>query len=80
MTDAGEPPETMSSAEARLQRHLALLRGEVAPSLRPLTEAIVRKARWQRAVRPPLAAVGTLAVALADGLRLLLDRRGRGRF
>lgn len=79
MTDAREPPEDMSPAEARLQRHLELLRHEVLPSLRPLTETIVRTARWQRAVRAPLAAVGSLGGALADGLRLLLSRGRRGR-
>jgi len=33
---------------------------------------IVRAARWQRVARRPLLAIGALAAALGDGIRLLL--------
>jgi hypothetical protein len=42
-----------------------------------LVARIVHAARWQRAVRRPLVAVGALAGAVADGVRLLLGSRTR---
>lgn len=69
MTDDGEPREDASPAEAGLRRHLGTLREDAPDPDRSLTEKVVRRARWQRAIRGPLRAAGVLAAAVADGIR-----------
>ena len=68
-----EPDEgPLSPAEMRLRGYLAALGGD-APAADPrLPRAIVRTARWQRAVRVPLRTAGLLAAAVVDGVGLVL--------
>lgn len=67
----------MSESEDRVSEYLAELRDEPpAPGTR-LTPSIVRRARWQQAVRRPVKAVGALAAALGDGVALVLGVRRR---
>ncbi|MDQ6819808.1 MAG: hypothetical protein M3076_05620 [Actinomycetota bacterium] len=48
-----------------------MLKADQAPPA-SMVAKIVRAARWQRAVRRPLLAMGALAAALGDGIRSLL--------
>ena len=71
MNAGDSPAEELSPAERRLTEHLELLRASspiVAPGLVP---RVLRGVRWQRAIRDPLVLVGTVAAALAEGLRAL---------
>lgn len=72
MNGPPEPPEALSPAERRLREHLELLRTDLPTPPAPMVAKIVRAARWQRAVRQPLTAIGALAAAVGDGFRLLL--------
>ncbi len=72
MTASGEPPESLSPAERRLEEHLQLLRADAPSPPAPLVAQIVKTARWQRAVRHPLLAAGAVAAAVGDAIRLLL--------
>lgn len=66
-----EDPQEITPAERQLARHLALLAdGPASPS--SLTERVIRTARWQQAIRPPLLAVAHLAASVTDALRVLL--------
>ncbi len=67
----------MTAPERGLAEHLALLRAEPPRPGSGLAARIVRRARWQRALRSPLHTVGMLAAALADGMRLLTGARTR---
>jgi len=70
MTTPGADAE--SPAERALESRLAdvrLLPPEVGPGL---AAAIVRTARWQRAVRAPVVLAGALARAAADGLGIMI--------
>ena len=65
--------------EARLGDYLAEL-NEDPPEPDPhLSGRVARRARWQRAARGPLEAIGLLFAALADGLSAFLgaDRGSR---
>ena len=75
---ADPPPDDLTPAERRVSEYLSALRVEAADAGRALPGAVVRTARWQRAVRTPLHAAGMLAVAVADGVRLVLGLRGPG--
>ena len=59
--------EPLPPAEARLIEHLVTLRGGAVPAPEFVHE-LVRRARWQRAVRQPLRAAGLLLGALGDGV------------
>lgn len=72
-----EEPDVLSPAERRLDEHLDMLRSDTPVPPAPLVARIVHAARWQRAIRRPLVAVGALAGAVADGVRLLLGSRTR---
>lgn len=73
-----EPTEEVTPPERRLQEHLGVLRSEADPA--PLAiDAIVRRARWQRAVRAPLRTAGLIAAAMADALGVVLAGDGRRR-
>ena len=77
MSDAGDEPEDAGAAERQLLAHLAVLREDAPRPSRELVLRVVRAARWQRALRGPLVAVGTLAAALTTGVAALLGiRRG----
>jgi len=67
----------MPAPERGLAEHLALLRAEPPRPGSGLAARIVRRARWQRALRSPRRTVGMLAAALADGVRLLTGARTR---
>ena len=77
MSDDAPP----TPAEQRLQQHLLVLREDAPQPGTELVPFVVRRARWQRAVRGSLRAVGRLlsaafgGVALATGLR---RRAGHG--
>lgn len=66
-----EQPEELTPAERRLEEHLAVLRN--APEVPASIAAhVLRRARWQQAVRTPALAVAQLAAATLDAVRLLL--------
>lgn len=75
MTGPEEPAEALNPAERRLDEYLELLRSDAPTPPAPLVGKIVRAARWQRTLRRPLVAVGALAAAVGDGVRLLLGSR-----
>lgn len=77
----GDPldPDYASPAEVRLSEHLTLLRNDPPRSDRALVVSVLRAARWQRAARGPLLALGRLATALASGIRALLQTKARPR-
>ena len=72
MNGSDQPPEVLSPAERRLEEHLRLLHVDLPAPPASMAEKIVRAARWQRAARRPLLAIGALAATLGDGIRLLL--------
>jgi hypothetical protein len=67
----GEVREELTPAERRLVGLLALLRIEngEAPGL---TQAVVRRARWQLLVRDLARTAGLIATAIGNGVSLLL--------
>ncbi len=71
MTDGEMPADELSPAEQRLSEYLELLRADPPVPGPDLIAGIVRRARWQAAVRDPLVLVGTVATALGEGIRLL---------
>ncbi len=70
-------PDELTPAEARVTD---LLHQLAAPAPGPpgtaLVRHVVRTARWQRTVRSALSAAGNVVAAVADGLAVLLRRRG----
>jgi hypothetical protein len=66
------PSDERGPAERRLNEHLELLRSDPPQGPSLMVVHIVRTARWQRSIRRPLLAIGALAVAIGDGVRLLL--------
>jgi hypothetical protein len=67
-------PDAMSPAEEQLLRHLHALR-ESPPDLdTTLAAIIIRRARWQAAVRPFARAAGNLIGAMADSARAMPGR------
>jgi hypothetical protein len=74
----GAPEEELSAAERRLVEHLEIVKASPPPGGQALARRVVRRARWQRALREPLQVIGTIAAAVVDGLAGLLGlRRGR---
>jgi hypothetical protein len=71
-----DDPEAVTPVQRRLDEHLELLRVEEPPGDPSLPERVVRSARWQRALRAPVAVVGVVAGAVVDGLRALVVGRG----
>ena len=67
----------MSESEDRVAEYLGELRDEPPAPGTGLAQSIVRRARWQQAVRRPVRAVGALAAALGDGLALVLGVKRR---
>lgn len=65
-------------SEERLAGLLELLRSDEPRHETPLTESVMRTARWQYAVRGAAVAVTELAGVVVDGVALLLGvRAGR---
>ncbi len=73
MTETDYP----NPAASKLEEHLKALREEPPRSGPQLVPHVLRRARWQRAIRAPLRAAATLVVAVADGVTVLLGS-GRG--
>ena len=72
MTEPTEPPDKLTPAEAALEAHLELLRGEYAAPPASMDRQVLARARWQRSIRRPLITIGHFAETVRDGLRLLL--------
>lgn len=68
MSDA----DYQSPAERELEKYLESLREDDLQPDPNLLPHIVRRARWQRAIRAPLRAVGSIVGALTDGVAVLL--------
>jgi hypothetical protein len=62
-------------AEERLLTHLDELRRNPPEPGAELALIVVRSARWQRAARPYLLAVGALAMSMAEGARVTVGTR-----
>lgn len=77
-TPAG-PEEGLSPAERRLVEHLEIVKASPPREDRSLVRRVLLAARWQRALREPLKAIGALAAAVVDGLSGLLGARRRDR-
>ncbi|MDQ6776378.1 MAG: hypothetical protein M3071_09215 [Actinomycetota bacterium] len=77
----GDPldPDYTTPAEVRLSEHLMLLRSDPPRSDRALVVVVLRAARWQRAAREPLLALGRLAAAVFNGIHGLVQTRARRR-
>lgn len=70
----GEHDEADTPAERRLGQHLELLRAQGPKPGRDLVRRVVRSARWQRILRPPLRVAGMIAASVLDGLAALVGR------
>ena len=69
--------DTPSAAEERLLRLLLLLQVESRGADAGLTGAVMRKVRVQQASRGVIRAIASLAVAVLDGIAVVLGpRRG----
>jgi hypothetical protein len=66
-----EPGESNPAAR-QLETYLDSLRTNPPHPDADLASGIVRRARWQRTIRAPLRAAGTLVAALVDGVTILL--------
>jgi hypothetical protein len=67
--------DELEPAERRVREFLRSLATDAPSPGTTLAPLVVRRARWQRAVRAPLRAAGGLAAALADGVRMALGAR-----
>ena len=74
------PPgdDDLLPAERRVSELLGTLRSDPPRSPETLTRSVVRRARWQAAIKPPLRAAGMFASALYDGAKLLFGVGKRG--
>jgi hypothetical protein len=70
-----EDPDARDPAQARVGQLLVSLRDQPVPTGRALVRTVLRRVRIQRAIAAPLRALGHLAGAVADGLRMLLNGR-----
>lgn len=77
MSGTDPDPDIMTPAERRLLELVGALRGQTPEPGADLGARVVRTARWQHAVRAPLAAIGRLAGTVADGLALIAGAGGR---
>lgn len=75
MTSADVPGP--GPGERRLLGYLEELREDPPATDTAIVRRVNRSARWQRAVRDPLRAVGQLAGAFADGVFSLLGSKRR---
>ncbi len=77
MSDHAAPDDEPTVAERALATHMELLRAS-PPSPGPgIVARIVHTARWQRALRRPVLALGAVAAAALDAIRILFSPRGR---
>lgn len=63
--------EDLTPAERRLSEHLELLRSSPPTAAPDLIAGILRRARWQIAIRDPLIFLGAVSAAIVEGLTLL---------
>jgi hypothetical protein len=72
-------PDENNPAARQLDTYLESLRTNPPQPDADLASGIVRRARWQRTIRAPLRAAGTLVAALVDGITIFLgsDRGAR---
>jgi hypothetical protein len=78
MSAPAAPDEELSAAERRLVEHLEIVRASPPRGDRSLVRRVVRRARWQRALRQPVQIIGAIAAAVVEGVAGLLGV-GRGR-
>jgi hypothetical protein len=74
MTDGDIPADEFSPAEQRLSEHLDLIRASPPTAAPELIARILRRVRWQRAIRDPLLLMGAVVSAIGDSLRLLIGQ------
>jgi hypothetical protein len=74
MSDRDSLADDLSPAEQRLAEHLELLRASPPIPAPEMIERIISRARWQRTIRDPLVLVGAVAIAVGEGLGLLIER------
>lgn len=72
MSDERDPDAERSPAEERVVALLGLLAPSELERPVDLAPRVVRRARWQRALRNALEATGSLAGAVGDGLGFLV--------
>jgi hypothetical protein len=72
-------PDENNPAALKLETYLESLRTNPPQPDADLAPGIVRRARWQRTIRAPLRAAGTLVAALVDGVTILLGSGRRTR-
>ena len=80
MSDSDDRAEPTSPAEQRLEELLAQLAAEHPAADPAFAQAVVQRARFQRAIVTPLRTVGTLVAAVGDSVLLIFGfRRSGGR-
>ncbi len=79
MTDDFADPDELTAAERGLRDHLQLLRQDAPRASTAIVSRVVRSARWQRAIRRPLLAIGALTATVGEALRLLIKAPGERR-
>ena len=72
MSTAGPGDGDVTPAHQRLSEHFELLRSDPPTAAPELIALILRRARWQVAVRDPLVFMGAISGAVAEGVALLL--------
>ncbi|MFZ0092173.1 MAG: hypothetical protein WAL63_21920 [Solirubrobacteraceae bacterium] len=73
--NGADDPEELTPAEHALREQLQVLQGD--PPSATLTSGIIRAARWQRSLRRPVLAIGSVGGAIIDGIRLLFGSSKR---
>ncbi len=79
MTEHSTDPDELTAAERGLHDHLQLLRQDAPRASAAMVSRVVRSARWQRAIRGPLLAIGALTATVGEALRLLIKAPGERR-
>jgi hypothetical protein len=78
MNAGDSPADDLTPAERRLAQHLELLRATPPTGAPELVPRVIRRVRWQQAIRGPLVLVGAVAAAIAEGAGLLVKRPDGG--
>jgi len=71
-------PERLSASDERAMVLLALLQAEAPRPAGSLSEAVMRTARWQYALRGTLGLLDDVSGALLEGALLVCGLRGTG--
>jgi len=72
MNGPGDTSDYLTPAEQRLYEHLAVLREDAPRAPATIVKRVARSARWQRAIRRPLQAIGALSATVGHALAVLL--------